>query len=155
MEVLKYEELKEEFIRSLEKLGIMVLATCAAGRVTARPMSIVNIGEEILFQSDVNFLKFKQIKENPNVALSAANIQIEGVATIGEQALANSNSEFVALYKVRHRGSFASYSSSCNTLVIRVKPTLVTFWNYVDGRPCRDFLDFMDKSARREWYEPA
>lgn len=154
MEQLDFEELRESFIGSLEKLGVMVLATCAAGRVTARPMSIINIDEEILFQSDLNFLKFRQIEENPRVALSGANIQIEGVAEIGEQTLAPSNSKFAALYKERHRGSFDSYSSSSNTVVIRVRPTLVTFWNYVEGQPCRDFLDFSAKSACREWYNP-
>lgn len=154
MEQLEFEELRESFINSMEKLGVMVLATCAAERVTARPMSIVNIAEDILFQSDINFLKFRQIEENPRVALSGSNIQIEGVAEIGEQTLAPANSEFVALYKERHRGSFDSYSSSSNTFVITVRPTLVTFWNYIEGQPCRDFLDFSAKSAYREWYKP-
>lgn len=154
MEKLNFEELKKGFIESIEKLGIMVLATASAGKVTARPMSIVNIEEQILFQSDVNFLKFKQIKDNPNVAMTAGNIQIEGIAKIGEHSLASSNSDFVALYKEKHRGSYDSYSGSKNTVVIRVNPTFVTFWNYVDGQPCRDFLDFSAESASREWYKP-
>ncbi|MBF0106660.1 MAG: pyridoxamine 5'-phosphate oxidase family protein [Deltaproteobacteria bacterium] len=54
---LSIDEKKREIIALFEKSKHMVLATCADGRVTARTMSYVNKGLELVFGTDKNFLK--------------------------------------------------------------------------------------------------
>lgn len=58
--------------------GIMTLSTCSENRVTSRPMSMVVIDGRFYCQTDRTYLKYKQILENPNVAVCHKNFSIEG-----------------------------------------------------------------------------
>lgn len=146
--------LKEEVLRFLNKHKILFLATCADSRVTARAMSCVHVGLEIYFQTSRDSVKFSQLSRNPNVALSAANIAIEGAATIGEHPLDSASEQFIAPYKEHHPGSFSAYSHLESNVVIRVDPTLVAFWRYDDeGKPCREFLYVGEGRAERVYYD--
>jgi hypothetical protein len=148
---IEYDVLKEEAIRFLDQHKVLFLATCADGRVTARAMSCVHVGLAIYFQTGRKSFKFAQISENPHVALCAANIAIEGVATIGEHPLHPASEQFVALYKEHHPGSFNAYSRLESNVVVRVDPTLVAFWKYDDeGKPYREFLYVGEGKAMRE-----
>lgn len=146
-------ELKEEIITMLEKEKHIVLATCSDGRVTARTMSHVNTGMDIFFQTDKKFLKVEQILKNPRVALCAGNLQIEGIAELQGHPSDSENSEFCRLYKQKHPHSFEMYAVMKDEIVIRVKPSLVTLWKYVDGKPCRDYLNLCEDIAYRVYYE--
>jgi len=95
-------------------------------------MSCVHVGLEIYFQTSRDSVKFAQISKNPNVALCAANIAIEGVATIGEHPLDPASEQFITLYQKHHYGSFNAYSRLESNVVIRVDPTLIAFWKYDD-----------------------
>jgi general stress protein 26 len=148
---IEYETLKEEVFQFLDKHNILFLATCADGRVTARAMSCVHVGLAIYFQTSRDSVKFTQISRNPNVALCAANIAIEGVATIGEHPLDSESEQFITLYQEHHYGSFNAYSRLESEVVIRVDPTLVAFWKYDDeGKPYREFLYVGERKAVRE-----
>ncbi len=148
---IDFEELKREAVGAIEKNGIMVLATCADDRVTARAVSCVSNGLLIYFQTGSDLLKFRQIKENPNVALCAGNMQIEGRAIIRSQSL--SENDFIEKYKIKHRSAFERYSSMKKSFVVEVEPALITFWKYLDNKPCRDILDLVEKKATRELYD--
>lgn len=80
METLDYSKVEKEVIDFITRNNKMVLATCSKNRVTARTVSIINQGLKIYFQTDIEFLKYRQIKENSNVALCQGNVQIEGQA---------------------------------------------------------------------------
>ena len=83
--------------------------------------------------------------------MCAANIAIEGVATIGEHPLHPASEPFAALYKEHHPGSFDAYSRLEGEIVIRVDPTLAAFWKYDDaGKPYREFLYVGEGRAVRE-----
>lgn len=131
----------------------MVLATCSGNRVSARTVSIVNHGLKIYFQTDIDFLKYKQIKENPNVALCFENIQIEGQATITCHPF--ENRFFIENYKIQHKTAFENYSKLKDNVIIEVEPLLITFWKYteVDRKPYRDFIDIKEQKAYREYYQ--
>lgn len=153
MEYLNFNEAEKETIDYISKNKIMVLATSSKDRVTARMMSIINDGMTIYFQTDTDFLKYRQIKENPNVALCIGNIQIEGVAKITCHSL--ENPFFVEVYKKNHEGSFAKYSHLKDATIIEVQPKRVTYWKYdeVTDMPFRDFLDLEQREAYREYYQ--
>jgi uncharacterized pyridoxamine 5'-phosphate oxidase family protein len=96
---IDYETLREEVLRFLDEHKVLFLATSADDRVTARAMSCVHVGLEIYFQTSNKSVKFTQLVKNPKVALCAANIAIEGVATIGKHTMDPENEQFVELYK--------------------------------------------------------
>jgi uncharacterized pyridoxamine 5'-phosphate oxidase family protein len=151
---IEYDVLKEEALQFLDKHKILFLATSADGRVTARAMSCVHVGLEIYFQTSRDSRKFAQLSKNPHVALCAANIAIEGMATIGQHPLDQESEQFVELYREHHPGSFNAYSRLESNVVIRVDPTLVAFWKYDDeGRPYREILHVGEGRAVRESVE--
>jgi uncharacterized pyridoxamine 5'-phosphate oxidase family protein len=151
---IDYDVLKEEVLQFLDKHKILFLATSADDRVTARAMSCVHMGFEIYFQTSNKSDKFAQLVKNPKVALCAANIAIEGVATIGKHTMDPENEQFIELYKKHHLGSFNAYSRLKSNVVIRVDPTLIAFWKYDDeGKPYREILRVGEGRAERESVE--
>ena len=151
---IDYEALKQEVIEFLDKHKILVLATCADHRVTARAMSCVNRGLTIYFQTGTTSVKFKQFEHNPNVALCAGNVQIEGVAKIRKHSLDPSNTEFIEAYKKHHLGSFKAYSHLKINVVIEAEPRLITLWKYdADHKPYREFLYVQENRAEWEYYD--
>lgn len=152
MKYLNFAEAEKEAIDYISKNKIMVLATSSKDRVTARMMSIVNDGLVIYFQTDIDFLKYQQIKENPNVALCIGNIQIEGHAKITGHPL--ENPFFAERYRKIHEGSFKKYSHIKDNVLVEIQPKLVTFWKYDEaGEPLRDFIDLEQGEAYRVYYQ--
>jgi uncharacterized pyridoxamine 5'-phosphate oxidase family protein len=153
MAEIGYDALKEEAIRFLDAQSYLVLATSLNNRVTARTISCVNKGLTIYFQTDKNFLKVKQIEQNPNVALCAANIQIEGIAKTRNHPFDAINAEFLELFKKKHALAFKTYAHLKNQIVIEVEPKFITFWKYIDNKPLRDYLYVERFKAQREYYD--
>jgi len=150
---IKYEDLLNEVINIIEKNKIMILATSSNNRVTARSMSIVNDGLTIFFQASIDSTKYKQIEENPNVALCVSNMQVEGKAIIKKHPLDNENFFFQNAYKKYHKGSFDLYSSLEQEKVIEVIPSLITLWKYEGSKnPYRDLLYIEEKKCKREYF---
>lgn len=155
MELLDYSQVENEVIDFITRNNTMVLATCSENRVTARAVSIINQGMKIYFQTDFEFLKYRQIKENPNVALCHGNIQIEGQAKITCHPF--ENPYFIENYKNQHKTAFEKYSHLKDNVIIEVEPSFITFWKYteVDRKPYRDFLDVKEQKAYRKYYQKA
>ena len=145
-------ELKEEIITILDREKHIVLATCSDGCVTARTMSHVNAGMDIFFQTDMRFLKVEQILKNPRVALCIGNLQIEGITELQGHPSDSKNVDFCSLYKQKHPHSFEMYAGMKDEIVVKVKPSLITLWKYIDGRPCRDYLNLNEDIAYKEYY---
>jgi len=72
------QTLEGEIQETLGDHKIMVLATCYSNRVTARSMSCIIDGLNMLFQSDSGFLKVGQILENPHVAYATSTFRSRG-----------------------------------------------------------------------------
>ena len=125
----------QEIITALEKAKTLILATCADHRVTIRPMSHVNDGLNVYFQTGRDYLKMQQIRINPNVALCVGDYEIEGVATVVGHPMDEANRFFAEKMQEKHPGAFARYASLAEEVVVKVKITLVRVWRYVDGKP--------------------
>jgi general stress protein 26 len=149
---LDYIVTMEEVFQHLGKSRIMVLATCSKDRVTARSMSCIMMNQRIYFQTDRRFLKSEQIRENPKVALCVDYVQLEGLARIIGGA--KDAPEFCNQYKKYFKGSYDAYTHLKNQIVVEVEPTFITLWKYTkDHMPYRDFIDCVNKKARREMYD--
>ncbi|SHH90234.1 Inorganic pyrophosphatase [Caloranaerobacter azorensis DSM 13643] len=152
-ELIEFDTLKREFLELVRAKKFIVLAISKDNRVTARSISCVVIDSKIYFQTDRTFLKYEQIKSNPNVALCVDNFQIEGYAKIKGHPFAEENKNFIEVFREIHSGSFNAYSHMENEVVIEVDPKFVTVWKYEDGQPFMEFLDFRNEKAYRKYYD--
>lgn len=125
----------DEVETALSENKTLTLATCACNRVTIRPMSHVNDGLTVYFQTGENYLKTLQIKENSNVALCVGTYEIEGTAKIIGHPLNETNALFIQKLKEKHNNAFERWSSLPNQVVIKVEIGLVRQWRYVSGKP--------------------
>lgn len=116
-------------------------------------MSHVILGMDIYFQTDKRFLKVEQILKNPRVALCTGNLQIEGTAELLGHPSNAEHAELSNLYKRKHPHSFEMYADMKDEIVIKVNPSLFTLWKYIDGKPCREYLNLVENIAYREHYE--
>ncbi|MGN1421533.1 MAG: pyridoxamine 5'-phosphate oxidase family protein [Eubacterium sp.] len=128
----------------------MVLSTSYQNKVSSRMMSIVRIGEKFYFQTDKNFRKYEEIKENPNVSLCIDNIQIEGVCReIGASA---DNIEFCTIFKTAFSKAFELYSMSENEVLFEITPTYIERWIYENDRPYILSFDLNNNQYLKERY---
>jgi|GEM_PF-124060 len=125
----------DEVETALEENKTIILSTCADNRVTIRPMSHVNEGLTVYFQTGENYLKTLQIKANPNVAFCIGTYEVEGTATIIGHPLDEANAFFIQKLKEKHNNAFERWSSVPNQVVIKVEIDLVRQWRYVSNKP--------------------
>ena len=80
---MDYIQLENKIINVLDKTLFCVLATANSdGVVCATQMCLVNDGLKVFIQTDKNFEKVKNIKENKNVAINCGAYYFKGVASI-------------------------------------------------------------------------
>ena len=127
-----YEVMEKEMTQELSKLGSTgdylrgILATSADDVVTARKMWMVPDGLKIYCWSTPNSRKHKQILANPNVAVVAGFVQLDGVAELLGHP--KDEAEFLEAYKKaqpdRHRMHTSEGSNwhSVNRVLIKVTP---------------------------------
>ncbi len=136
--------------KELTNSDVMVLATSAENRVTARSMSTIYDSGFIYLQTDRKMLKYKQIEENCNVALSVGFLQLEGKAVdIGGW---NNNSHLLELYKAKHNSSYEKYKNLKSETVIRIEINYIKKWRYVSGVPFELIIKPLEKSLIQEEY---
>ena len=150
--IIEYKQEIKSVFKILDNEKYIVLATASKDRVTARIISHIILNDLIYFQTDSNFLKTKQIKQNKKVALCLNNIQIEGEATICAHPY--DNEEFIEKFKTKHKDSYKQYSNLKDEITIQIKPTFITIWEYKEGKPLRKFLNILKNEATFEYYEP-
>ncbi|MDO5764946.1 MAG: pyridoxamine 5'-phosphate oxidase family protein [Elusimicrobiales bacterium] len=136
-----FEFKKVEIFTNFGESKNMVLSSSYQDKVTSRMMSVIIFDGEFYFQTDKNFRKYSQIKNNPNVSLCCDNISVEGVCTeIGKPL---DNNEFIKLYKKHYNYSFQQYSSLNNERLFKVTPAYIQMWTYKNSKPYIEILDFI------------
>jgi len=145
--ILKFQSKSknQKYPQLIKKTKIMILATGKNNRVTAKAMSVINKGLNIMFQASKKSTKFEQMTHNHYVTLSAKNMQIEGIAKVRDHPMRDK--EFLNLYKIYHHGSFLAYSQLEEEAVIEVKSFLITLYKYDNKIPFRYILEINEKLA--------
>lgn len=129
--------------------GVMVLSTCAENRVTSRPVSVVVIDGKFYFQTDENYLKYKQLSANGNAALSVKNFSVEGKCrSIGKPS---ENKFFTRAMKKYFLAAYMNYSKLEAERVLEFTPTLIYSWSYELAKPYMEYWDFENLSYRKEY----
>ena len=147
---LKFEEVKEEKVRFLEKNEHVVLATSLDNRVTARTVTYISEGLTIIFYTLTSCMKFAQIKANLKVALCLDNASIEGIAEILGSPQKEENKRLLEIFKKRFGEDWFDWFYSNYpelSVFVKVTPTLIKSYVYKDDTPALEFLDLHDKRA--------
>lgn len=118
----------------------MVLSTSADGKVTSRMMSVLILSRAFYFQTDQSMRKFYQLQKNPNAALCFDNVQIEGTCTLLGRPL--DNQKFLTRYQQAYPHSYSLYSGLENERLLRLAPSFIKRWIYIDGKPFEECFDF-------------
>lgn len=137
--------------KKISSHDIMTLSTCAESRVTSRSMSMIRIDGKFYCQTDETYLKFKQVSENPNVAVCWKNFSIEGICRCVGKPLDGKNAFFADAYKKHFAGSYKAYSALPTERLLEITPTLVYSWNYELTKPYMEYWDFRNMIYRKEY----
>jgi len=147
-EELAYEELEQKIIEELQKHKHAVLATSDNGYVTAREMRLLSEGMQIYCFTDNGSRKYKQISANPNVAISAGNLQIEGIATIKSHPLHEENAEFIDIFRRTQPEIFEIASrihfKRPDIKVLDIAPKRMTLWIGSAEPGAESYLDILN-----------
>jgi general stress protein 26 len=148
-----YEKELEKFNQFLMNHNIWVLATVAGNDISARSMSIINIGNKIYFQTDIHFEKYEHLQRNSNVALCCCNFQIKGHSKILGSTTDMVNVDIMNHYKKIHPDSYSRYSNKKASCLIEIEPTSAQIWDYLEGEPYITNIDFELKTINIKKYE--
>jgi general stress protein 26 len=148
-----YEKELEKFIQFLMSHSIWVLATGTGNEISARSMSIINIGTKIYFQTDIHFEKYEHLQRNSNVALCCGNFQIKGHSKILGSTTDIANVDIMNRYKEIHPDSYSRYSNKKTSCLIEIEPTSVQIWDYLESEPYITNINFELKTINIKKYE--
>ena len=95
---MEFQAAVEQFYQKLGRKKIMALATSLNDHVMVRNVSVIIHEGKILFKTDQNFRKTKQLIENPQVAICYWGVQIEGIAVNHGLVADQEDDSFRALY---------------------------------------------------------
>lgn len=146
-----FEESLTKLWKKIGNHGVMVLSTCTENRVTSRPISVVVIDGKFYCQTGADYLKFKQITQNNNVALSMKNFSIEGTCRDLGKPLDSANSAFANAYKKHFLLAYKSYSNIESERLLEITPTLIYSWSYELTKPYMEYWDFENQTYRKEY----
>lgn len=151
---MEFQAAVEQFYQKLGRKKIMALATSLNDHVMVRNVSVIIHEGKILFKTDQNFRKTKQLIENPQVAISYWGVQIEGIAVNHGLVADQEDDSFRALYQKYWEKSYNAYPHKDSEILIEVVPKLVEIWDQdEDDRGFQLFIDFEQKTAEIEQYD--
>lgn len=146
-------EFKTQVSMLFEKLGshaVMTLSTGSDSRISSRPVSVIIYNGCFYFQTEENYLKFKQLSKNPNAALCVDNYSIEGRCAFIGTPTDEKNCFFSEAFKKHFYFAYKAYSELQGERLIKFTPTLIYSWKYINSKPYMEYFDFENKTYRIE-----
>ncbi|MCM1062414.1 MAG: pyridoxamine 5'-phosphate oxidase family protein [Eubacterium sp.] len=137
-----------------KKIGshnVMTLSTCSDNHVTSRQMSVVVINGRFYCQTGDDFLKYRQILQNNNVALCTKNFSIEGECRDIGKPLDESNILVAKAIKKYFLLAYKSYSHLESERLLEITPSLIYSWSYEGFKPYMEFWNFQDLTYHKEY----
>ncbi|MBO0454203.1 pyridoxamine 5'-phosphate oxidase family protein [Candidatus Enterococcus murrayae] len=151
---MEFNEAVEQFYQKLGQKKIMALATSLNDHVMVRNVSVIIHDQKILFKTDKNFRKTKQLLENPQVAICHWGVQIEGIAINHGLVVDQEDRSFQTLYQKHWEKSYNAYPHKDSEILIEVVPKLVEIWDQdKDDNGFQLFIDFEQEKAEIEDYD--
>lgn len=130
---VEIKEIEKQVADILENTNICVLATANKGGViNADTMCLINNGTRAYLQTDKNYDKVKNIKDNPNVAITIGNHSFKGVAKVLSHP--KNYPWFIEKMKQKHPTTFKQYTMQENEVLIEVEITECKIWGWVSAK---------------------
>ena len=126
---MDFQTAVEHFYQKLGQKKIMALATSLNDHVMVRNVSVIIHEGKILFKTDKNFRKTKQLIENPRVAICYWGVQIEGIAVNHGLVVDQPDHSFQELYQKHWEKSYNAYPHKDSEILIEIVPKLVEIWD--------------------------
>lgn len=130
----------------------MVLATRSGDGVAARTVSIVAHDNAFYFQTGIDMVKAKEIKECSNVALCFKGIEIKGICVQIGKPTDENNKWFVEAFKELYPSAYEKYSHLEQERIYKVTPKLIKIWEYRGDLPGIQIIDFDSQSVDYQVY---
>ncbi len=147
MRYIEYEPIYKKLEEKLESAEYITFSTAVHNKVTARTVSHVNQGLDVMFLTLGISEKTQQIKLNPYVALAFPSVQIEAVARVCGKLTDEQNTMFSVLYRSKFRKHFTSFGNQHDSVVVKCEPRKITLYSSEELRPCRYVLEVDQKIA--------
>ncbi|MGG5371930.1 pyridoxamine 5'-phosphate oxidase family protein [Enterococcus sp. AZ196] len=145
---MEFQKAVALFYQKLGRKKIMALATSLNDHVMVRNVSVIIHDQKILFKTDKNFRKTKQLLENPQVAICHWGVQIEGIAINHGLVVDQEDRSFQTLYQKHWEKSYNAYPHKDSEILIEVVPKLVEIWDQdKDDNGFQLFIDFEQEKA--------
>ena len=150
---LPYDDLKQEIINIIKNHQVMVLATVNGDKVSARNVLCWSDNLTLYSSSGGNKRKIWQISANPNVALAAGNIQIEGTAVLRGHPFDERNNEIIDDLKQNNQNlykrAYGAWAARPDYELIEISPTRIALWKSGDPQSYTDILNINRMKAHR------
>lgn len=151
---MDFQTAVEHFYQTLGQKKIMPLATSLNDHVMVRNVSVIIHEGKILFKTDKNFRKTKQLIENPRVAICYWGVQIEGIAVNHGLVFDQPDHSFQELYQKHWEKSYNAYPHKDSEILIEIVPKLVEIWDQdEEDKGFQLFIDFEQEKAETSTYD--
>lgn len=151
---MDFQTAVEHFYQTLGQKKIMPLATSLNDHVMVRNVSVIIHEGKILFKTDKNFRKTKQLNENPRVAICYWGVQIEGIAVNHGLVVDQPDHSFQELYQKHWEKSYNAYPHKDSEILIEIVPKLVEIWDQdEEDKGFQLFIDFEQEKAETSTYD--
>ncbi|MFI3617322.1 pyridoxamine 5'-phosphate oxidase family protein [Enterococcus avium] len=151
---MDFQTVVEHFYQKLGQKKIMALATSLNGHVMVRNVSVIIHEGKILFKTDKNFRKTKQLIENPRVAICYWGVQIEGIAVNHGLVVDQPDHSFQELYQKHWEKSYNAYPHKDSEILIEIVPKLVEIWDQdEEDKGFQLFINFEQEKAETSTYD--
>lgn len=146
-----FKKTLQSFWQQIQVHQVLALSTSSNNRVSSRPVSVIIKDKKFYFQTDENYLKFKQLSENPNAAFVFQNYSIEGKCRCIGNPTNKQNKFFLDLFKEHFKVAFELYSELEKERLIEFTPTLIYCWGYDNSKPFMEYWDFEKQEYHKEY----
>jgi len=143
-------EIKDQIINYLSKRKFLTLATSSKnGEPLTHPIAYVNIEDTIYFSTGKQTRKFKNIKNNPNVAFSVYDNteyldEVRSVQMEGKAILVNNKKESKQINDMLEKKfpNMANLTKDKDSIIIKISPKSCYFIDYTKGFGYKDKIEY-------------
>lgn len=127
----------QRFEETLKSAETVVLATSRNDAVSARPVSIMNIGRRVFVRTSGSSRKALAMAANPNVAICVGNFYFTGKAKSLGSVFDAHNAEIRAAYTARFPGAFSDEDEfiQSDERFFEISVERLSEWVYENGVP--------------------
>lgn len=141
---------KKKFYELIEKSEAIILATSSDGKITMRLISSILYHQDIVFFTNANSTKYKQLQKNPNCCISINNMFVEGIVEFYGSTMLNENKAIREAYDAKFPGAFNSNEEfgGYHSEFIIIHPIRLSGWEFEGENPTIPFEIFLNEGDK-------